>query len=348
MPTPYTFTPAQQAEITRLYDQAFIDAALGGAAAVGAYAPMYEYIASVAEAAEQGDDDPVRLTRVWFDGAMGVNSDEGAFSSIIRLYNIRQGELRYGTTFSDVKLQEASNEVGRLVYLQIFESGWTLPTVEEIGIADLNGVRDTLYEADAGEGEELNLNQAWPGIMMLGKLGGDFTGRLLQLHENDLVELDTLGDIKNVLYAWESFRYAFEATGITDITALDAAVAWDIRDLSDITALGSPREWFNLLVGVQDPVAAIPLELVSKVGSEGILDMLQGAHLGKPMLGSTTEANFETNAKAFFDSKAEQLQSLQVELMPTDAAAMVSKAKTDVNARAALVALSSISVTIAR
>ncbi len=119
MPTTYAFTPEQQAEITRLYDQAFINAELGGEAAVGAYTPMYEYIASVAEAAEQeNDDDPVRRTRVWFDGAALVNADEGAFSSIIRQYNIRQGQLRYGTTFGDEQLQEAFNEVGRLVYEQ--------------------------------------------------------------------------------------------------------------------------------------------------------------------------------------------------------------------------------------
>lgn len=233
------FTSAQLAEITHLRNEA---QALGDSA-VGAYAPMYSYIAQLAKAAEDAafavgetPDPDIHLTWVWLTGAVGVNKNEGAFSTIIREYNKRQGELRYGTVFSDAKLQEASNAVGEKMYQQIFTSiadGGTsgyLPTVFEIGKNDLLGVRDVLYPS-------LPLNQAWPGILMLGKLGEDFTGRLLQHDENSPVVFNTLEDAKNVLFAWESFRYAFEYTkdnlGLSEAIFKDIRVALNIDGLSD-------------------------------------------------------------------------------------------------------------------
>lgn len=96
---------------------------------------------------------------------------------------------------------------------QILES-FTLPSVKEIGDIDLNGVRDTLYttNGDNLEGHELFLNQAWPGIVMLNKLKETgYVDRLLQVNSTDPTDsVDTLSDVKNLLFSWASFEYAYE------------------------------------------------------------------------------------------------------------------------------------------
>jgi hypothetical protein len=88
MPTALAFTSAQLTEISRLAGIAADNAASGGSAAVGAYAPMYNYIAQTVFYWEQAEfqagrtpDPAAHLSWVWFTGAVGVNSDEGAFST---------------------------------------------------------------------------------------------------------------------------------------------------------------------------------------------------------------------------------------------------------------------------
>jgi hypothetical protein len=162
MPTSLQLSAAQQDTLRALRDNA-----ISRGAAKGAWADFYQYLArtiltqsgmpSVRDGAITLAD--VALARnllpqdqfqsaIWLIGGSQVNSDTGAFSKIIRLYNLRQGQLREGRDFSSTELQQASNEVGYRMAEQILGSidgalagnGGKIPTVSgqrELRLSDV-------------------------------------------------------------------------------------------------------------------------------------------------------------------------------------------------------------------
>lgn len=217
MPTSLQLTSAQISQLNALRTQA-----LGLADAVGAWTPFYQYLAQAIRntvlprgTADVTVADVVAVrslgllpadqlqSMTWLMGGAQVNSDSGAFSKIIREYNIREGELR-GKSFSATDLQRASNEVGKRMAEQILDAvaGGTngkIPTVLEIGEYDLKGVRNILYPGNEAPGTLLNLNQAWPGILMLGKQGQNFLPYLVA-SGGDPTKADTLIDFQDMLF----------------------------------------------------------------------------------------------------------------------------------------------------
>ena len=367
-----------QLSSTQLNDlRALRDNAISRGNATGAWADFYQHLARViltqpglpnlgTSAITLGD---VILARnflpqdqfqsaIWLIGGAQVNSDTGAFSKVIRLYNLRQGQLRLGRDFNPTELQQASNEVGLRMAGQILNSpidpinpgnGGKVPTVPEIGEADLSGVRFKLYPGNESIGSPLYLNQAWPGIIMLGKQGGNFLGRLVQ--SGDASKTDNLSDVQNLLFSWESFRYAFSQTGVLDISgAKDFAIALGITNWEDIPGaalnINEPKWWFDLLTANQDAGVAADLRIVHDIGSNKFLDMLMGAIQGKSLIGTTiTDTNFKDNASAFFGALTPaQLQAINARLLPASASGLASEASANTadgaSTRAALAALS--------
>jgi hypothetical protein len=100
-------------------------------------------------------------------------------------------------------------------------------------------------------------------------------------------------------------------------------------------------KWFRELVGMQNPTAAIPLNVVASFGSEEILDMLRSSYSGV-IKTDTTVATFENNARAFFGAlSATELQNPGFELLTgQSAAALASLAIGDAKYRNALKTLS--------
>jgi Ca2+-binding RTX toxin-like protein len=374
MPTSIQLSESQRHELAALRDQA---EARGNA--VGAWADFYGYLArTIANTVLNLGEAPVQnahilqlrgllpgdefQTLVWLVGGMNVNSANGAFSQMIRDYNVRQGLLR-GFTFTDAQLQLASNEVARRMAVQILGdgsepgNGGYIPTVREIGEHDLRGVRDVLYPGNENSGDPMYLNQAWPGIVMLGAQGQDFLGRLLQPNAADTpVALDTLGDIQNLLFAWDSFSYAWQR-----LSLLGGSYA--VEDVGILLGIGTPalaingfasmsfdqqgRAVFHELIRGQNPEAASALQQIAAMGSNSYLDMLIGTRQGRIQLGTTTDASFAQRARDFFSSfSAAERQSLSASLLPLSPGALASLAREDVNARAALAALSVVSVQI--
>ena len=240
MPTAFQFNNVQLAEIQRLRD---IAAQEQNKAVAGGGAALYSYVFKATTGIDlsnnslAGSADAVlgavlntsmpqdqHLSLIWLYGALQVNQGIGAFSQIIREYNICQGELRGMDTFSKSKLDKASNAVAVLFADSILNpiidgknnpSYQRLPTIQEIGNTDLNGVRDTLYPGNEEPDKELFLNQAWPGIVMLGSLGGQYTDRLLRYNEGQPVAFDSLADIKSMLFAWDAFKTAYNKIELT-------------------------------------------------------------------------------------------------------------------------------------
>jgi Ca2+-binding RTX toxin-like protein len=386
MATSFNFTTTQLAEISRLRDIVALPA--NKSMPSGAVA-LYSYIFKCVTGLDVPQSTPVdfllqpavtgylaalapdvRLSAIWLYGAIQVNSSNGAFSRVIREYNIRQGQLRGKGTFTESLLQEASNAVGINLASSILNATTSdgdpnvgqgkLPTVQEIGVNDLRGVRDTLYPGNETRGTELYLNQAWPGILMLGALGGQYTDRLLRYDDQaQVAALDTLADLQSLLLCWDSFKTAFQVTltqaGSTTAMS-DVLIAMNLAPavVSNALAAYSTNGFnsfaqivFSALIQTQNADARTALNLIANLGSSRFLDMVMGAVVGKALIGTTTDANFLANANALFGALSPaQLQSLQAKLLPTDATSLASLAKTDASVRAALAALSTVSVQV--
>ncbi|MEO5671714.1 MAG: hypothetical protein ABIR26_13555, partial [Ramlibacter sp.] len=328
MPTSLQLNAVQQADLRALRDNA-----ISRGAAVGAWSDFYQYLAR-AILTQPGlpalgfdfiNPADVLLARtflpvdqfqsaIWLMGGSQVNCDRGAFSKIIRLYNLREGQLRLGRDFSDAELQRASNEVGQRMAIQILGdplvpgdlgNGAKIPTVSEIGERDLTGVRFVLYPGHEDPSAPMFLNQAWPGIVMLGKQGGQYLGRLIQSGLEG--KPDTLRDMQDLLFSWESFRYAFGQTEPLDFNgAKDLAIALGITNWEDLPGafanVGNASWWFDLLIANQNASAASALRQIIDVGSGRFLDMLMGAMQGKSLLGTTSDGNFASRAATFFNA----------------------------------------------
>lgn len=281
---------------------------------------------------------------IWLVGGQGVNSNFGAFSSVIRLYNIRQGQLRTGITFSESILQEASNEVGKRMADQILGTatepgnGGKIPNVDEIGERDLTGVRDVLYPENLLPGTDMYLNQAWPGIVMLGVQGGNFLGRLL----GEDGSLSTLKDIRELLFSWESFRYAFDATCAGSLAnAQNFAILVGIGNDSGVIALlGSidPSQWaknvFNMLTQTQNGIARDALGTIADIGSEEFLSMLQRTWYGT----SWSFGDFTSNALDYFSTPG--ILSAGAGILTASSDTLTALAHDDIAVRNALASLS--------
>lgn len=376
MPTALKLSEAQIADLRVLRQ-----GALNFPGAVGAWSEFYQYLARViinkfgvspitTDPITPGDIFAARFllpedeyqAAIWLIGGAQVNSGDGVFSEVIREYNVRQGQLRLGKTFTSEELQLASNEVGFRMSGQILNdpfdeidpgNGGFVPTVPEIGERDLNGVRDILYPGNKNIDNPLFLNQAWPGIIMLGKQGGDFVGRLAAT--GDASWADTLSDLQNLLYSWDSFLYAYEATGIFDFGgAKDLAIMLGITNFEDIDKGGNnlallAGDWakffFDILIKDQDPVVSASLSVVSDIGAPLFLDMIRGSVLGYSVVGETTEDNFLRNARLFFESFDQSfLDNKSATILPRELDYLKQAAQEDVSVRAALGALSFVRV----
>ena len=168
MPTSFQFNSTQLAEIQRLRNIANRDE---NKQLAGGGADLYAYVFKCVTAIDLTNNSltsaadavlgtslnigsPENISMIWVYGALQVNKNVGAFSKVIREYNIHQGELRGMGTFDKPKLDEASNAVAVLFADSILNSTddrgqpnpsyQKLPSIQEIGNTDLNGVRNTL------------------------------------------------------------------------------------------------------------------------------------------------------------------------------------------------------------
>jgi Ca2+-binding RTX toxin-like protein len=207
--------------------------------------------------------------------------------------------------------------------------------------------------------------------LLFGLLGSDQTSRLLKTGNSEAT-LDTLSDVRDVLYAFYAYtaglRAAFVQYAIEMVEAGVAVGGFDKSQLQiDKEILGStlsgifsarPKNLKDFSDAVETFYRTVmqntgssnllpSFSLIGDVGPQQFLDMIMGAASGKPLLGTTTEINFESTAYTFFSNiSAQDQQRLKAELLPRNASDIVVKAKTDVNVRSALMALSAVSIEV--
>ena len=349
-----TLTSAELSQLTAMRAQARSDALVG----IKSYYKVYETLAGwLTDRYSVASTDSAVL---WLRGATEANAGRGAFSALIRSYTETQYQLRYATPLPAGKMQEASNEVAENLIKDLLgeSNDWPralVPDITRIARSDATGVGRVLFSADLGHDETdtaFTRNAAWSGSLLFSLLRSDQTDRLMN-GGGDSKKIDTLNAWRDVLYAQVSYSKGLQAAFTAywagsgdqkdrDFKTLDQTITGYLLSSGDATSLLSA-----VTNGTPNPTLKAAFKVVGDAGANKFLDMLMGAVQGKPLLGTTTDANFATTAKAFLGALTPaELQRISASLMPTGASAIAELAKTDVNARSALVALSLVKVQV--
>ena len=373
----YTFTTAEIAQIEAARD--LCPAGDSDPTSSGNWVPFYQKLSDLIDARiDSGtvtgtDLQDLKNAKLWLNVAIGANGGTGMHSAFIRTYTDRQGELRIGHTFTSAEMQKASNGVALNFYKTLTGNNpdattpqWTVPKIGQIAGDDAKSIGVNLFTGhlDANDTAITN-NAAWSGALGFNLLGGTSpfeSWRLVRSGDttNASATPNTLDDFKNLLFAVDAYDKAlkagYAAAGLEYLAFVFSIV------FPGVPTPGIPDDYeaqlkINLASGnwggfINDvasrtPAIAPVVKLITSVGSNQFLDMLMGARLGYSVFGQTTDANFAATANAFLGAMSPaQIQGLSARLMPITAADMIALAKTDVNARAALAALSSVSVEI--
>ena len=304
---------------------------------------------------------PTDSSFLWLRGATEANADRGSFAALIRTYTETQYQLRYGTSIPTGKMQEASDAVAKNLLADLLGDNdqeglvnrWPkgqVPDIGRIAFADARAVGAVLFNRDLNDtAAELQQNSAWSGSLLFSLLGSNQTGRLVSTGSG--TSIDTLNDIRDVLYAAMAYKAGLQAGAATWATSTPAQQSKDatIAGATVTAYLSGDQSASSLAATLGNGATGVvgqAFKLIADIGAPKFLDMLSGAAVGKSQLGNTTAANFAERANTFFSAYGTSLQTIGAQLLPTDAAALASKARTDVNARAALAALSVVSVQV--
>ena len=374
---PYQFTSAEQAQIQAA--QALCPQGLV-ATSTGNWVPFYTALSNILTQ-RIGDGSVVgtalqdmRNAKLWLDVAIGANGGTGMHSAFIRTYTNLQGEMRRGSAFSAGEMQTASNGVALNLWKNL--SGlsptalpWQVPPINKIAELDASSIGDNLFKLSLPSLDTaITANAAWSGAIGFNLLGGAApyeSWRLLTGGDgaaNTGSTANKYDDFKNLLFAVHAYESALKAGylqgGLDFVTYLATAIV--TRGGSVIaTSLPSVIAQINVQMSsgnyfgfVKDVAAVTPgispiVQSIADMGVNKFLDMLMGAKDGTSKLGTTTDANFASTAKSFFSALTPaELGSLDATLLPGSPAAIASLAHTDVNARAALIAGSIVSVQV--
>jgi|JI10StandDraft_1071094.scaffolds.fasta_scaffold26575_5 serralysin len=296
-------------------------------------------------------------TILWLRGATQANKGEGAFSDLIRGYTNTQYQLRYKEVLSDEKMQEASNKVAENLIRDLLGEGeyirGTVPAIEVIAKADAPGVGFILFNGDKEDTPaEKKANSAWSGTLLFEILTSDQTYRLVST--GDTQKIDTLADLRDVLFAHQSYSAGVQSAVInsTGRFLIDAALLYatrgfssaiqiaqmlgltnqyDIQTMTDIAIMGStvinyinsPKTakdlWSAVTDGTSNPTIQTMFRLIGDTSPAIFLDMLRGSKAGKAMLGQTTSQNFADAAYHFFnDFNGTEIGAIKAELLDLD------------------------------
>ncbi|MEY2844013.1 MAG: Bifunctional hemolysin/adenylate cyclase [Pseudomonadota bacterium] len=327
------------------------------------YWEIYKWLADTLRAKNNASD---TQTILWLRGATEANAGRGTFSTLIRAYTEYQSKLRYGAAANALDMQVASNAVAENLIKDLLgeNADWPkggIPDINRIAKSDATAVGAELFGPKLGHSSQdtaFTVNSAWSGALLFSLLGSDQTNRLISTGSPSVI--DTLNDVRDVMYAGTSYAAALRAARNKYLIESQDQQLVDDSILSPtiknyFASNGSSYNlwdtvynlWDTAFTGTSNSIVKPAFALIRDIGPGHFLDMLMGAAQAKPIIGATTEANFEANAKAFFNNYSQpQLQGFKAELLPTDVASLTAKGKSDANARAALMALSAVSVEV--
>lgn len=318
--------------------------------------------------------------KLWLGVAIHANGGDGMHSAFIRAFTNREGLLRRGSEFTTEEMQYASNGVALYLWNDLSKGinglAWTVPSIANIAKSDASSIGFNLYGAGAigqrlpsDDDTAITANAGWSGSLGFNLLGGTSPYESWRLiaggdgGETRAATLNTLDDFKNILFAVDAYQYALQAgffQGVLDLINATIDLFASLGGYSEQSqAFASLRAQANIskqsgdispyltALVARTPVIAPTVNLILNIGTNRFLDMLRGVVDGKVKIGETTEENFAVNAQQFFSGfTAEQLQNMNAKIF-SNATGLGDLAQSDVNARAALAAMSLITVDVA-
>jgi hypothetical protein len=258
------------------------------------------------------EDPDVQLFRTWLLGATDVNQGVGPFAALIEAYNNRQGELR-GWPITHADNQAASDHIGERFFDELVFPESQIPDMEALVNFEPNGAI-YLYEDypdnhDTAKTEGAN----WVGTLLISPFGFDRTNLLLTAGNSETA-LDSMDDLKNVLFAYDAFKTAIWGIRDTDwspgSTWHAVQAMWNLPEAERLNGL-PPQGWNQLDNIIADlahgRTAARAFELVRNLDKNDTLDQLMSAWFGQ-RTNATTDETFVATASAFFQGIAGNVQ----------------------------------------
>ncbi|MCB1583330.1 MAG: hypothetical protein KDI92_09725 [Xanthomonadales bacterium] len=348
----YFFTPAQQQLITDAFNQGPTNDW-----DPGTHQAFYSTLATILSTDDgngRPDADPdVLPVRIWAQGATQTNSDLGVFSTLIREYTNKQGELHWERRFTDFQsatsiseIQEASNRIARKIYSDLestTQNNWRLQTIEELADQDATGIGEVLFDFTPNDTINSDIDQgghnaAWAGTLLFssfddpnGLVQVDQTYRLIGEDEQAIV--DSLDDWRNVIYAQHAYNH-----GVTE-SVFDAGAAFlSIEELGELAQNGriffeicmlSGRCDSSVATAVDDQIAEEAFQPGLLYGGTDTLNLIKSAAEGIPnqttlnvdisqLPNVSFSTNFKEQARELFGAPGPQNQSIPANIARVD------------------------------
>jgi hypothetical protein len=184
--TSQILTPAQIAQLQYAYDvNSNADQNFSGVWH-DSYSVLYDYLTvkNAFGVDTPRTDVPVDpQTWLWLKGARFVNSNEGAFGTLIRDYTIAQFRQRYRRPPTPEQMNRASNAIAMSFIGQWLgrdaRLGPTQPTITETGLYDAGAAASRVFGSLGGTGDPDNA-AGWAGTILFPNLGApDFYRNLI-------------------------------------------------------------------------------------------------------------------------------------------------------------------------
>ena len=396
----YVFSEAERNELlaARALSTPGNDAA--NVSAEGNWVPFYRKLSEIlgrhieaGTAASAEDLQDFKNVKLWMDVAIGANAGTGVHSTFIRNFTNYQGRLRLGREFTEEEMQKTSNGVALNLYLTLIGEQaskdpryerWTIPTISQLAGDDAASIGRNLYHDNVSDKDDAVVtNTGWSGTLGFNLLGGSDpfeSWRLLSEPARDgdmalnpeMQRVDTLDDMKNILFAAAAYSHAFWAASKVGANLALAGIAHEFARLKYFSITGylmaegetnpyfeslkaqfeinrESEDWLGLMndVAGRSSVISPVTTLIDQLGKEKFLDMLRGAYEGQALIGQTKEDGFVGAAHAFFKNfSPDKIERIAAELLPASASELVVRAKSDIDVRNALQALSLVSVDV--
>lgn len=356
---------AEQARVNDALARCSADTSANTATPNGHWAPFYVALSAIlSERMISGtlsieDAAVARSAKLWLDVAVGANAGTGIHSTFIRTYTAIEFQLRVGRPPTEQEMQLSSNGVAFNLLQNLKASGYTIPTIGELAAEDAASIGRHLYENILGTKDTaFSQNSAWSGALGFNMLGGQAPYESWRLvNSGGSNNLDTVDDLKNVLYAAYSYTKA-NLAAIRD--ALSPSVGgqavledwWDqwVGDTIAQLAIAARAKNLGEVIGFLVPVASrtpavgVPIKQMAETGLPRFLDMVEGSLTGQAKIGRTTEDSFESRARQIFSQWATgESQAAKARIVSSEDLRIL--ARTDVEARVALRGLSLVLLT---
>ncbi|WP_085214736.1 calcium-binding protein [Methylomagnum ishizawai] len=167
-----------------------------------------------------------------------------------------------------------------------------------------------LFSIDSQDTAAPPTNAAWSGTLLFTMLNSDQTSRLMKTGVSSS-GIDTLNDMRDVLFAYQAFKSGLEAAfaHIGDQPVTDALILGPTIWSFLTNNAGNFNDLRLALPATTNPVINDAVAFIDQLDANHVLDMLRSAYEGKPLTG-TNDQSFADHAHSFFSTVGTDAQAI--------------------------------------